>query len=326
MLLLMKKKKFILAAASALAVFTLAACSSGNNEEIATMKGGKITVADFYEEAKKESANQTLVQNMIIYKVFDNKYGDEVSKEDVDKRYEEQAEQYGDTFESQLEAAGFTVDSFKESIRQNLVVEAGIKDHIDLTDEDMKSAWESFHPEVEAQIIRLDSEDDAKDVKKQADDGKDFAELAKDKSTDDATKEDGGTIKFDSRSTEVPDEVKEAAFKLKNDEISDVITTTNMTTYAQEFYVVKMVKTQAKGNDMDKFKDEVTEVATEAKRNDQAFVTEVIGKELKDANVKIKDDAFENVLSNFMTSTSSTTATTDTNATTDTTEETDSSN
>ncbi|EPI04639.1 MULTISPECIES: peptidylprolyl isomerase [unclassified Enterococcus] len=322
----MKKKKFILAAASALAVFTLAACSSGNNEEIATMKGGKITVADFYEEAKKESANQTLVQNMIIYKVFDNKYGDEVSKEDVDKRYEEQAEQYGDTFESQLEAAGFTVDSFKESIRQNLVVEAGIKDHIDLTDEDMKSAWESFHPEVEAQIIRLDSEDDAKDVKKQADDGKDFAELAKDKSTDDATKEDGGTIKFDSRSTEVPDEVKEAAFKLKNDEISDVITTTNMTTYAQEFYVVKMVKTQAKGNDMDKFKDEVTEVATEAKRNDQAFVTEVIGKELKDANVKIKDDAFENVLSNFMTSTSSTTATTDTNATTDTTEETDSSN
>ena len=326
MLLLMKKKKFILAAASALAVFTLAACSSGNNEEIATMKGGKITVADFYEEAKKESANQTLVQNMIIYKVFDNKYGDEVSKEDVDKRYEEQAEQYGDTFESQLEAAGFTVDSFKESIRQNLVVEAGIKDHIDLTDEDMKSAWESFHPEVEAQIIRLDSEDDAKDVKKQADDGKDFAELAKDKSTDDATKEDGGTIKFDSRSTEVPDEVKEAAFKLKDDEISDVITTTNMTTYAQEFYVVKMVKTQAKGNDMDKFKNEVTEVATEAKRNDQAFVTEVIGKELKDANVKIKDDAFENVLSNFMTSTSSTTATTDTNATTDTTEETDSSN
>jgi foldase protein PrsA len=184
----MKKKKLILAAASALAVFTLAACSSGNNEEIATMKGGKITVADFYEEAKKESANQTLVQNMIIYKVFDNKYGDKVSKEDVDKRYEEQAEQYGDTFESQLEAAGFTVDSFKESIRQNLVVEAGLKDHIDLTDDDMKAAWDSFHPEVEAQIIRLDSEDDAKDVKKEADDGKDFAELAKDKSTDDCYK------------------------------------------------------------------------------------------------------------------------------------------
>lgn len=317
----MKKKKLILAAASALAVFTLAACSSGNNEEIATMKGGKITVADFYEEAKKESANQTLVQNMIIYKVFDNKYGDKVSNEEVEKRYEEQAEQYGDTFESQLEAAGFTVDSFKESIRQNLVVEAGLKDHIDLTDDDLKAAWDSYHPEVEAQIIRLDSEDDAKDVKKEADDGKDFAELAKDKSTDTATKDDGGTIKFDSRSTEVPDEVKEAAFKLKDGEISDVITSTNMTTYAQEYYVVKMVKTQAKGNDMDKFKDEVTEVATEAKRNDQAFVTEVIGKELKDANVKIKDDAFENVLSNFMTSTSGTASTTDT-----ATEETDSSN
>ena len=86
-------------------------------------------------------------------------------------------------------------------------------------------------------------------------------------------------------------EVKEAAFKLKDGEISDVITTTNPTSYATEYYVVKMVKNQNKGNDMDKYKDQLKDIATETKLSDNAFTTKVIGEELKDANVKIKDDA-----------------------------------
>ena len=47
----MKKKSIILAATSALAVLTLAACSGDTNKDIATMKGGTITVSDFYDEA-----------------------------------------------------------------------------------------------------------------------------------------------------------------------------------------------------------------------------------------------------------------------------------
>ena len=205
----MKKKSIILAATSALAVLTLAACSGDTNKDIATMKGGTITVSDFYDEAKLESSNQSLVQRMIIYKVFNNKYGDKVTDKQVDA----------------------------------------------------------------------------------------FSKLAKDKSTDSETKEDGGKVKFDSTTTTIPAEVKEAAFKLKDGEVSDVITATNTTSYATEYYVVKMVKNQNKGNDMDKYKDQLKEIATETKLSDNTFTTKVIGEELKDANVKIKDDAFENVLS-----------------------------
>ena len=77
----MKKKKIILAATSALAILTLAACSGGGdtNKDIVTMKGGTITVADFYEKAKSESANQQLLQQMVIYDVFNSKYNDKVS-------------------------------------------------------------------------------------------------------------------------------------------------------------------------------------------------------------------------------------------------------
>ena len=40
----MKKNKIILAATSALAVLALAACSGSTDKDIATMKGGTITV------------------------------------------------------------------------------------------------------------------------------------------------------------------------------------------------------------------------------------------------------------------------------------------
>jgi len=158
---------------------------------------------------------------------------------------------------------------------------------------------------VEAQIIQVASEDDAKDVKKAADKGDDFSKLAKDKSTDTTTKEDGGKVKFDSTTTTVPAEVKEAAFKLKDGQVSDVITSTNASTYTTEYYVVKMVKNQNKGNDMDKYKKELKEIATDTKLSDSTFQNKVIGEVLKDANVKIKDKDFENVLSTF-TSDSST--------------------
>ena len=70
------KKKLILAAVSALSVLTLAACSGSSSNEIATMKGGKITVEDFYEQAKTDQNNQSLIRQLIVLKVFDQKYGD----------------------------------------------------------------------------------------------------------------------------------------------------------------------------------------------------------------------------------------------------------
>ncbi|MBF8808575.1 MAG: peptidylprolyl isomerase [Enterococcus lacertideformus] len=302
----MKKKKIILAATSALAVLALAACSGSTDKDIATMKGGTITVSDFYNEAKNTSNNQQLVQNMVIFKAFENKYGDKVSDKEVNAEYNKYKEKMGDTFESQLESAGYTTDSYKKLLRDNLVFKAGLKANIKITNDDLKTAWKSFHPEVEAQIIKLSSEEEAKEVKKSADEGTDFAKLAKEKSTDSETKDDGGKVKFDSQTSTIPSEVKEAAFKLKDGQVSDVITSTNTTSYSTDYYVVKMVKNQNKGDDMDKYKKELTKIATDTKVSDQAFQQKIIAKVLKEENVKIKDDAFKNILSPFTTETAST--------------------
>lgn len=311
------KKKLILAAVSAMSLFAFAACGS-SSEEIATMKGGTITVQDFYDEAKTDSTNQSLIRQLIVLKVFDEKYGDKVTDDMVDEQFNTTADQYGgsDTFESALESAGYTTKTYREQIRQQLSLQEGLKANMDITDDELKTAWDSFHPEVEAQIIKVASEDDANDVLDEVNkDDADFGEIAKDKSTDTATAEDGGTIKFDSTSTDVPTEVQTAAFALKDGEISDVISATDTSTYTTSYYVVKMVKNQDKGNDMDKFNDELTEIAQNTLLNDSTFVASTIGTELQAANVKMKDSDLADLLSDYITAADTEDSTTDSSAT-----------
>ncbi|HFD0880015.1 TPA: peptidylprolyl isomerase [Enterococcus faecium] len=298
-------KKRFLALAIVLGTGLLSGCTNAGEKTAVSYKGGTISEQEVMDSLKKMQGADSAVQQLIVYQVFEDKCGDDVSTKEIDSQYDQTKKQLGDSFDSQLKSAGYTEQTFKDSIKQSLAFQEGLKKHIKLTDEDLKTAWESFHPEVEAQIIQVASEDDAKDVKKAADKGDDFSKLAKDKSTDTTTKEDGGKVKFDSTTTTVPAEVKEAAFKLKDGQVSDVITSTNASTYTTEYYVVKMVKNQNKGNDMDKYKKELKEIATDTKLSDSTFQNKVIGEVLKDANVKIKDKDFENVLSTF-TSDSST--------------------
>jgi foldase protein PrsA len=51
---------------------------------------------------------------------------------------------------------------------------------------------------------------------------------------------------------------------------------------------------------MSKYEDKIKEIATDTKLNDSEFTTKAIGEELVDANVKIKDEAFSNILTNFI--------------------------
>lgn len=92
----MKKKKLALAIVGLASMVTLAACSGG--KDLVTMKGGKITVDEFFDEIKTSQEVQTQLQYAIIFKVADQNFGDKVTKEQIQAKYDEQAEQFGDTF------------------------------------------------------------------------------------------------------------------------------------------------------------------------------------------------------------------------------------
>ncbi|MDR0614786.1 MAG: peptidylprolyl isomerase [Lactobacillales bacterium] len=303
----MLKKKIMLGAVFAMTLLSLTAC--GGSKDIATMKGGKITVEDFYNKAKTQQSSKQIVQSMILGKVFEEKYGDQVKDSEVKKKFDETKKQYGGQFKSALKSAGYTEAYYKEQIRQQLAIQKGLEKQVKITNEDLKSAWKSFHPEVSAQIIVIDDKAKADEVLKEVKaEGADFAKIAKEKSVDTKTKSNGGRVKFGSTSTNVPSEVQTAAFSLKNDEISEIINVSNPQTHQSQYYIVKMIKNKSKGNSMKPYTAQLKEIAKQNKLKDQAFQQKIIAKVLKEANVKISDSAFSDVLAAYTGTSSSSSA------------------
>lgn len=309
----MKTKKFLAGAVTLLAVATLAACSNTADKDIITMKGQTITVSEFYEKVKTNSAAQQVLLSMVVTEVFEAEYGDKVTEKEVNAEYDKKAKELGETFESALASAGLTSETFKQQIRTNLLVEYALKQAAekDITDEDYKAAYEAYTPEVTAQIIKLDDEAKAKEVLAAAQaEGADFAQLAKDNSTDTATKEDGGTVKFDSTSTTVPTQVQTAIFALEPGQVgASVVNVVDMTTYQTSYYVVKLNSKTEKATDWKEYKDTLKEIIVAQRQSDSTFVTNVLSEALQNANVKVKDEAFQNLLSQYIQSDTSSSST-----------------
>ena len=319
-----KTKKFLAGAVTLLAAATLAACSSSADKDIITMKGSTISVSEFYDQVKYNSQAQQVLLSMIIGEVFEKEYGGKVSAQEVDDAYNDMAEQYGDSFASALASAGLTEETFKDQIRTNKLVEYAVKKAAEkeLTDDAFKSAFEAYTPEVTARIIRLDDETKAKEVLASAQaEGADFAQLAKDNSTDTDTKEDGGKITFDSSSTTVPTEVKTAIFALDAGQVgASVISVLDTSTYTTSYYVVKLESKTEKSDNWKDYKDKLKEIILAEKQADSTFVSNVIKTALQDANVKVKDSAFQNLLSQYITTEESSSSTESSSSSSSTTE------
>ncbi len=319
-----KTKKFLAGAVTLLAAATLAACSSSADKDIITMKGSTISVSEFYDKVKYNSQAQQVLLSMIIGEVFEKEYGGKVSAQEVDDAYNDMAEQYGDSFASALASAGLTAETYKDQIRTNKLVEYAVKKAAEkeLTDDAYKSAYEAYTPEVTARIIRLDDETKAKEVLASAQaEGADFAQLAKDNSTDTNTKDDGGKITFDSSSTTVPTEVKTAIFALDAGQVgASVISVLDTSTYTTSYYVVKLESKTEKSDNWKDYKDKLKEIILAEKQADSTFVSNVIKTALQDANVKVKDSAFQNLLSQYITTEESSSSTESSSSSSSTTE------
>ena len=298
------KKKLLAGAITLLSVATLAACStSSQGADLISMKGDVITEHQFFEEVKNNPTAQQVLLNMTIQKVFEKQYGSEVSDKDVDDAVAEEQKKYGDSYQTVLARAGMTAESRKQQIRTSKLVEYAVKKaaEAELTDENYKKAYEEYTPEVTAQIIKLDSEDKAKEVLAKAkESGADFAQLAKDNSTDEKTKANGGEITFDSASTELPAAVKKAAFALDVDGVSDVITAPGTQAYTSNIYIVKLTKKSEKSANWEDYKEKLQSIILTQKQNDATFVQGVISKELQAANIKVKDQAFQNIFTQYI--------------------------
>jgi len=262
------------------------------------MKGHTISVMDLYKQAQTNPnlPMSQLIQNATFSYIFNKEYGSKVTKADVTKQYDEQKAQYGGAaaFSSQLQQAGYTTATYKKSVKLQLLQKAAVDAVVaktQYTKANLDAAWKTYHPQVYAVVLSEASTDAAnKAIDSMKKDSATFLKDAKAKNLD---------IKFDSSSTNVPQEVMDAAFKLKDNTPSAPITVQNQQTGATNYYVVYMIKNQDKGSDMTKYDKQLKAAINTEKENDTTFTNKVIKDELAKNNVIVKDRNFANVFSSF---------------------------
>ncbi|MCD2256644.1 peptidylprolyl isomerase PrsA [Agrilactobacillus fermenti] len=291
-------KKLLLAVAGIMLVLVAAGCS--NNSTVATTKGGKITKDEFYNEMKKSQAGKSTLQTMIITKVLEDQYGSKVSDKQVNQQYNKYKDQYGSSFSSILQQNGLTASGLKKNIRTNLLTEAALKANKQVTNSDLKTQWKSYQPKVTVQHILVAKEDDAKDIINQLNNGAKFDDLAKKSSTDSSTKNNGGKLPaFDNTDSSLPSAFKQAAFKLKNGEITQTPVKTDT-----GYDVIKMVKNPGKG----KMSDHTAELKNQVYAKwmqDSTVMQSVLSKVLKRGDISIKDNDLKDVLAGYLSSSNS---------------------
>lgn len=115
-------------------------------------------------------------------------------------------------------------------MKTNLKIEKLLEPEIDITEEEMKTYFEenkeslSEPEQVKASHILVEDEATAKEVKGKLDGGADFAELAKEYSTDTSNSGNGGELGYFGKG-EMTASFEEKAFSMKEGEISDPVKT-----------------------------------------------------------------------------------------------------
>ncbi|WP_395318245.1 peptidylprolyl isomerase [Fructilactobacillus frigidiflavus] len=290
----MNKKKWAVGAAGVLMSLSLVACGQ-SDKTVVTTSGGKITEEQYYNKMKDTQQGKQELQQLILNKVLEHKYGDKVKKSEVNDQLNQYKSQYGSQFTAMLQQQGMTESQLKSSIRDNLLLKQAVLDKTSFTDKDLQKQFKSYEPKVTVKAITVKDKDTAETVISDLQDGKKFDALAKKYSTDDATKKKGGLLPaFDNASTSVDSKFKKAAFALKNGEY-----TTEPVKTDAGYQVIEMVKHPSKGSWKD-HKAELKDQLATSRMNNSTTLHNVVAKVLKDGDVHIEDKSMSNILSGYV--------------------------
>lgn len=217
--------------------------SSGNSMSAAVgeLDGKKITKADLYGELQNTMGDAQLgstLDNMMTMKLISieaDKTGKTVSDADIDAFVKTIEKQNGFTTDAELEQAlsssGMTLDSFKQTqILPQLELRLIFDQKLAPTDQQLqdyynknKDSFATTPEQVKASQIVLKTKAEAEDILSQLKQGADFATLAKEKSIDTNTKDNGGDLGYFGKGQLGDDAVETAAFAAKKGALTDVV-------------------------------------------------------------------------------------------------------
>lgn len=228
------KKATVFAIIAALLIGLAAGCGQKSSEAVAKVNGEVITKDELYDLMVKAVGDQAL-DYLITQKIIEleaKKQNITVTDEDINKELEKVYEAYGGEtiFKQNLELSGHSLDEYKEELALTIKAKKLVEPRIEITEEEMKAYFDEHKDEfaqeqqVHARHILVDDENLAREIYEKLKKGEDFAELAKQYSTDTATKDNGGDLGFFGKG-EMVEEFEKVAFSLKVGEISSPVKT-----------------------------------------------------------------------------------------------------
>ena len=201
---------------------------------VARVNSTNITWKQFNDALKKQSGNQMLAGLLReeLIRQGAKQHNITVIDEDVQSELDRLADQFGSTagLEQVLSQYGMSLDDLRGQIKSTLLLEGIAAKDVTVEEEELKTYYEEnkdryTEPEqVKARHILGEDEETAKSILKKLESGEDFAEIAKEKSSDSGSKDKGGDLGFFERGV-MDASFEEAAFNLGIGETSAPVKT-----------------------------------------------------------------------------------------------------
>lgn len=239
------------------------------DETVAKINGEAISKDDLYSEMVEQYGAAT-IDKIIGDKIVAaeaKKQKINITNSILNKEVEKLKASYGgeEAFKQELESNNTTLAFLKQDLKNYLTIKQLLEPQIEITEEEMKTYFDenkdSFGEaeQIKASHILVPDEKTANEVKQKLNDGGDFAELAKDYSTDDSTKDSGGDLGYFAKGTMVS-EFEDVAFGLAVDQVSKPVKT------EFGYHIIKVeAKKKAKEANYNDSKEEIKETLVDQK-------------------------------------------------------------
>lgn len=189
------------------------------------MWGQVIEGSEFtYEQQLKQSSLQDLINQRVLLQKADEEEI-EVTNKELDKELEEfrNTEEKEKNFNDYLDQLGISEEYFEEMYKQGMTINKLMDKLVKIDEKSVKEEYEAnkeSYDKIKASHILVETKEEAEEVKNKIKEGEDFAELAKEYSTDPSAEQNAGDLGFFGKDANLVPEFKDAAFELKKGEVS----------------------------------------------------------------------------------------------------------
>ncbi|WP_010283526.1 peptidylprolyl isomerase [Bacillus timonensis] len=276
-------KKSIIALTAAVGIFGLSACNNANDSTVLVeTKAGNVTKDELYN-AMKDQAGAVILKDLVYTKVLSEKY--EVTDKELDAKYDEMQASLGAQFDAIVEQNG--EDFVRELLKSDMLKEKAAMDEIEVKEGEVIKASHILVqvPQEATEEQKAEAKKKIDEAKKKLDNGEKFEDVAKEYS-DDGSAQNGGDLGWFGKGRMVP-EFEEAAFALKEGEVSDIV---------ESQYGYHIIKVTGTVENFDKKKqEEKDEIRRALLQADQTALQNALDKAIDNADVKVKDKEFKDL-------------------------------